>query len=91
MYEHKEDERLSFRPGDRLSGPGAVRDPLVGPEIQGQSTSQSQGPPPDRESLPPLDGRYLEKLSSQERRLLEEEEDEQREMRKSSGKEEPSQ
>ncbi|XP_058390044.1 radial spoke head protein 3 homolog [Diceros bicornis minor] len=90
MYERKEDEHPSREPEDGLGGPGAMRDLLVGPEFQEQNASQSQRPPPDRDFLQrtPYDGRYLEKVSSQERNLMEEGDDEQTEMRKFLGKEE---
>ncbi|KAJ8797178.1 hypothetical protein J1605_017406 [Eschrichtius robustus] len=90
LYEHKDDKHSSLKPEDGLSGPGGMRDPLVGYESQDHGASQAQRPLPDRDSpqRTPYDARYMERVSSQDRKLMEEE-DEQTEMRKSFRSEEP--
>uniref|UniRef100_A0A8C0HZP6 Radial spoke head 3 n=1 Tax=Balaenoptera musculus TaxID=9771 RepID=A0A8C0HZP6_BALMU len=90
LYERKEDKHSPLKPEDGLSGPGGMRDPLVGYESQDHGASQAQRPLPDRDSpqRTPYDARYMERVSSQDRKLMEEEV-EQTEMRKSFRSEEP--
>lgn len=93
MYEQNEDKHPSLKPGDRLSGPGAIREPFMDDDFQEQGVSQSQRPVPGRDFLQgtPSDGRNMGNVSSQERKLMEEGEEEPTEMRKSFGREEMSQ
>lgn len=90
MYENKEGMHQPLQPKDGPGGPGAMTDPLVGYEPQGQSAHQSQRSLPYTDPLqgtPYDNGRYVENLSSQERMLVEEGGYESTEMRKSLGKE----
>ncbi|KAK2501769.1 hypothetical protein MC885_010043, partial [Smutsia gigantea] len=93
MYDQKEDKHPSLKPGDRLGGPGATREPFLGNDFPEQGVSQSQRPVPGRDFLQgtPSDGRYMGNVSSPERKLMEEGEEEPTEMRKSFGREEMSQ
>ncbi|XP_068407033.1 LOW QUALITY PROTEIN: radial spoke head protein 3 homolog [Eschrichtius robustus] len=77
LYEHKDDKHSSLKPEDGLSGPGGMRDPLVGYESQDHGASQAQRPLPDRDSpqRTPYDARYMERVSSQDRKLMEEEDE----------------
>lgn len=88
MYEHKEDQPPFVQSEDGFSGPGAMRESLMGDEFHEQSASQSQRVLQARDSLQktPSDRRYMENVSSQERKLTEEEDDEQTE-RNISGRE----
>lgn len=94
MYEHEEGKHQPLQPKDGPRGPGAMTDPLVGYEPQGQSTHQSQRSllyTDPLQGTPYDDGRYVENLSSQERMPVEEGGYGSGEMGKSLGKEELSQ